>query len=121
MKMIVCKSFRFDAAHFLPNYEGKCSRLHGHTWILEVELLGSVNSRTGFVVDFVRLKNAVNREVLERLDHSLLNDTVGNPTCENLLCWVQKALEPWVIHETKCALTRLRLWETPDSFTELKL
>ena len=120
--MRVCKIFRFDAAHYLPNYEGKCSRLHGHTWTLEVEVssskLISAGSEVGMVVDFAKLKNAVNREILNRLDHTLLNDTVENPTCENLLEWIWKAL--FSIHEGGVVLERLRLYETPDSFAEVR-
>ena len=121
--MRVCKIFRFDAAHYLPNYVGKCSRLHGHTWTLEVEVssskLISTGSEAGMVIDFGELKKAVNREIIDKLDHTLLNDTIENPTCENLLEWIWKALFPWSYHEGGVVLERLRLYETPDSFAEL--
>ncbi len=119
MRVKVCKSFSFDAAHYLPNYEGKCKNLHGHTWKLEVEVSGLVDQATGMVIDFVQLKKAVNREVISLLDHVLLNDRVGNPTCENLLDWIWKALYPRSLHEGGVKLERLRLWETPDSFAEI--
>ena len=122
--MRVCKMFRFDAAHYLPNYEGKCKNLHGHTWTLEVEVssdkLIQLGSEAGMVVDFGKLKEAVNREVISELDHTLLNDTIENPTCENLLEWIWKALFPWSIHEGGVVLERLRLYETPDSFAEMR-
>ena len=120
--MRVCKTFRFDAAHYLPNYEGKCKNLHGHSWTLEVEVssdeLIRFGSGAGMVVDFAKLKDVVNREVIDRLDHTLLNDTVENPTCENLLEWIWKAL--WSIHEGGVVLERLRLYETPDSYAEVR-
>ena len=123
--MKVCKIFRFDAAHYLPNYEGVCSRLHGHSWTLEVEVssskLISTGSEAGMVIDFGELKKAVNREIIDKLDHTLLNGTVENPTCENLLEWIWKTLEPWVLFESKVRLERLRLYETPDSFAEIAL
>ena len=122
--MQACKIFRFDAAHYLPNYEGKCKNFHGHTWTLEVEVssdeLIQSGSEAGMVIDFGKLKEAVNREVIGKLDHTLLNDTIENPTCENLLEWMWKALFPWSIHEGRVVLERLRLYETPDSFVELR-
>jgi len=111
----VCKTFRFDAAHYLPNYEGKCKRMHGHTWTLEVEVSGDVKE-DGMVVDFAKLKDVVNHRAISFLDHTLLNDLVPTPTCENILSWIWENLEDWV---EPAKLTRLRLYETPDSFAEL--
>lgn len=109
--MKVCKIFRFDAAHYLPNYDGKCKSLHGHTWTLEVEVFGYVNVDSGMIVDFAVLKDSVNRLVIDKLDHTLLNDVVENPTCENLINWIWRQL-------THMQLARLRLYETPDSYAE---
>jgi len=78
---------KFDAAHYLPGYEGKCVNMHGHTWHVEVEIAGPVDHSTGMVIDFVKLKEAVN-ETIERLDHKLLNDIIINPTCENVAAWI---------------------------------
>ena len=120
--MRVCKIFRFDAAHYLPNYVGKCSRLHGHTWTLEVEVssdeLIQSGSEAGMVIDFGELKKEVNELVIDKLDHTLLNDTLVNPTCENLLEWMWKVLRD-EIEKSPGFLERLRLHETPDSFAEL--
>jgi len=127
MKMLVCKTFTLDAAHYLPHYEGKCRNLHGHTWTLEVEVsstrpvgLITVGPKQGMVVDFEDLKDLVNSRVVNRLDHTLLNDLVKNPTCENLLTWMWDNLADWV-GGLSCELSRLRLYETPGSFAELKL
>ena len=113
--MRVCKRFKFDAAHLLPGYNGPCSRLHGHTWFLEVEVEGPVD-KEGFVMDFSELKKLVYDKVLSIVDHSYLNETViHNPTCENLLVWIWNRLDgfgpPWV-------LSRIRLYESPDSYAE---
>jgi len=123
--MKVCKMFRFDAAHYLPNYEGKCSRLHGHGWVLEVEVEGPVHE-DGMVVDFAALKVAVNHNIIDLLDHRCLNDLAkepeflgtafDNPTCENLLDWMWQRIEGVF---DGCELSRLRLYETPDSFAEM--
>lgn len=119
--MRVCKSFSFGAAHYLPNYEGKCQNLHGHTWTLEVEVEGPVRVDSGMVVDFVHLKNLVNDEVIGKLDHTLLNDTIGNPTCENLLEWIWTRLSPLGSWQGVVMLRRLRLYEATDSYAEMEV
>lgn len=128
--MRVCKIFRFDAAHYLPEYDGKCKNMHGHGWRLEVELEGNVEA-DGMVLDFSELKRVVNHLVIDHLDHRLLNDVIVNPTCENLLIWIAEVLCPKVVDykELKKAanvagveylhlISRLRLYETPDSYAE---
>lgn len=130
MKTSVCKVFTFDAAHYLPGYDGKCRNLHGHTWKLEVEVSGLVTPGTGMVIDFVYLKNLVNDEVISKLDHTCLNEAlegkmedcygVTNPTCENLLDWIWGRLSPMGGWTEKIKLVRLRLYETPDSYAEIK-
>ncbi|HMR01716.1 MAG TPA: 6-carboxytetrahydropterin synthase QueD [Candidatus Gracilibacteria bacterium] len=85
--MLVTKIFTFDAAHQLTNYYGKCERVHGHTYTLEVTLEGDVHSN-GMVIDFVLLKRIVKRQVLERLDHHFLNDVLENPSAERLAVWI---------------------------------
>ena len=126
--MLVCKKFKFDAAHYLPGYDGVCRRLHGHTWYLEVEVEGPVDARSGFVIDFAELKRIVTETILDRLDHQCLNDVlkdelvneygVINPTCENLLNWVWKKFDTRPFRSP--GVVRLRLYESPDSFAELR-
>lgn len=65
----------FDSAHFLCGYEGKCSNIHGHRWVVEVET-GSGNLRSGgncrgMVEDFSKLKSDLG-EVADALDHCLI-------------------------------------------------
>jgi len=50
--VIIAKTFYFDSAHKLPNYEGKCRFLHGHRFRLDVVVEGHVNPLTGMVMDF---------------------------------------------------------------------
>jgi 6-pyruvoyltetrahydropterin/6-carboxytetrahydropterin synthase len=101
--MIVSKQFRFEASHQLNGYEGKCARLHGHSWILNVVVEGMINPKTGMVYDYVDLKSAI-QPIVDRLDHQhlgfgtvqgvLLRNTVEGlpsdflPTSENLLWWI---------------------------------
>lgn len=60
---------RFSASHFIPRHE-KCSRLHGHTYILRLRLDGDIG-KEGMVMDFVALKKEL-RKFVEELDHRFL-------------------------------------------------
>lgn len=143
--MFVTKEFTFDAAHFLPNYYGKCEKLHGHTYRLQVTVEGAVGSN-GLVMDFVLLKRIVKKQVLDKLDHQFINDVISISSAENTAIWIwnqladlksliQKELEDPNLSDALTqyfkdakegidssdfsALIRLhevRLWETPTSF-----
>lgn len=82
------KTFRFEAAHDLPNHKGKCNRLHGHSWILHVFVEGSINPKSGMVIDYGDIKEAVQPLVNDYLDHWYLNAWIVNPTSENVLIWI---------------------------------
>ena len=61
------------AGHFLPDYPGKCSRLHGHNYRVRAFLRGRSLDASGLLVDFGEVKAALN-DVLERFDHRVLNE-----------------------------------------------
>lgn len=113
MRTSVSRVFGFEAAHQLPWHEGKCRNLHGHSYRLEVTVDGPVGP-DGIVVDFADLKAVVQREVIDRFDHRYLNDLLDNPTAELLAAEVWKSVEA-----ADLAVSRIRLWETPDSFVEI--
>lgn len=72
MKVTLRNSMTFDYAHVLPTYQGKCSRLHGHTaTVVEFSVEGEIDPGTSMVVDFAVLKRAL-RDVLDRYDHKFL-------------------------------------------------
>lgn len=77
----VTRRFSFEAAHRLPWHKGKCSRLHGHSYLMDVTVTGDLNPN-GIVVDFAELKAIVKEHVLNDYDHSYLNDFLENPTAE---------------------------------------
>ena len=90
--MLVTKEFKFDAAHYLTRYHGACERLHGHTYKLQVTVEGEVQEN-GLVIDFLILKNIVQRQVISKLDHQNLNDFFENPTSELIVKWIWEQLE----------------------------
>lgn len=77
----------FAAAHALKGYDGNCSNLHGHNWIVEAFIECTKLNKLGIAVDFRDVK-AVLRDVLSKLDHTNLNEVAEfgniNPTSENL-------------------------------------
>src|SRR4029078_12443055 len=97
MHVELVREYRFEAAHRLPEVpEGhKCARLHGHSFKFEIHVVGPVDGRTGWVLDYGVLDDAVN-PLLARLDHYYLNEVEGlaNPTSEVLAKWLFEKLKP---------------------------
>jgi len=109
--MRLCREFYIDAAHYLPDYDGKCENLHGHTYKLEVVVEGKIK-KDGMVMDFGRIKEVVDSEVVEELDHKQLNEIIDNPTAENLVEWICKRLKG------KLPLYSIKLWEGEGKWVE---
>ena len=106
----------FDAAHKLIGYEGKCSKLHGHTWKVEVFVIGEKLNDIGILADFKILKDEL-KNVTEKLDHSFLNDfkEIGNPTAENISKYIFKNLKSL---PKNVKLEKVRVWESDKSWCE---
>ncbi|MEX0842799.1 MAG: 6-carboxytetrahydropterin synthase, partial [Gemmatimonadota bacterium] len=73
MMYTVSVQAHYDSAHFLRNYQGKCERLHGHRYVVEVALQTAELNESGIAFDFVDLKRHL-RELADELDHENLND-----------------------------------------------
>ena len=118
MKTTITISLTFAAAHRLPEHEGKCARLHGHTYGLEVTVEGvpqPSGSAKGMVMDFAELRERVGRLVTEPLDHQLLNDLFDRaPTAEAVAAWAFERL-----CEDDLPVVRVRLAEGPNSYVEV--
>ena len=113
MRTRITRSFSFEAAHQLPWHAGKCKRLHGHHYRLEVTVEGPLDAN-GVVLDFDDLKRLVNESVVDVFDHQYLNDFLDNPTAELV------AADAWRrIAAVGLNVVALRLWETPGSSVEL--
>ena len=106
----------FDAAHKLIGYKGKCSQLHGHTWKVEVFVVGEKLNDIGILADCKILKERL-REITERFDHGFLNDfkEIGNPTVENISKYIFENLKGL---PKGVKLEKVRVWESPDSYAE---
>jgi 6-pyruvoyltetrahydropterin/6-carboxytetrahydropterin synthase len=101
---------------------GKCNNPHGHghNYMLEVTVAGEPDPVTGMVLDLKELKDILQREIIERMDHRFLNYEVAElagqiPTCENIARAIWRLLEPKI---AKGHLHRVRLYETPDLFVD---
>lgn len=139
-KIRITKEFVFDMAHVLPQYDGKCRNIHGHTYKLQVTLIGvpcedKSSSKCGMVLDFGVLKKAVQIPVVERFDHAVVAPVGFNfgclnmfqeegkfievpfqPTCENMTINIAETIQKNLPKSVE--LYSVRLWETPTSFAE---
>lgn len=120
---LLTKTFHFEAAHSLPGHRGKCARVHGHSYTLEVSVRGPIKqtlgaSDDGMVMDFEELSQIVQQAVLERLDHQDLNEVTGvRTTAENLAHWIWDVLVREGLSEA--LLYRICLWETARGRVEI--
>ena len=100
----------FSAAHRLPQYDGPCHDLHGHTWKAVFVLEGPVKP-DGMVCDFKVVKKLLDDQLP---DHRFLNDLVPNPTAENLAQFIfdksRAALAPHGL-----TLKTLEIWESDNA------
>ena len=95
--MRIVKSITFDAAHYLEcDPETRpYSRLHGHSFVMDVEIAGEPDPETEWVVDFAEVAAALD-DIRTALDHRLLNEVEGleRPTLENICRWAAGRLKP---------------------------
>ncbi|HYW91283.1 MAG TPA: 6-carboxytetrahydropterin synthase QueD [Gammaproteobacteria bacterium] len=104
----------FASAHTLRDYPGACSRMHGHNWKVEVEVVAHELDRAGIGIDFKRIKQAT-REITGRLDHRYLNEIPPfdeiNPTAEHISRYLYRELAQALDSET-VHISAVTLWET---------
>lgn len=112
--MLITKTFKFDAAHNLIQYHGKCEKLHGHTYRLDVTVEGVLDEEQ-MVIDFLLLKKVVKARVLDVLDHSYINDHIQQPTAESIAIWIWERLSK-DLNKDKHHLYEIRVFETETSF-----
>lgn len=139
-KIRLTKKFSFEAAHCLENYDGKCSRMHGHSYKFFVTVIGEPETdfsspKLGMVMDFGLLKRIVNEEIVEKFDHSVVVSEKSEyvfdekqpvfsnvirfpyqPTCENMLIYFAEKIKNRLPENVE--LAELKLYETEDSFAQ---
>jgi 6-pyruvoyltetrahydropterin/6-carboxytetrahydropterin synthase len=97
---------------------------HGHNYVVEVTLEGDPDPVTGMVIDLKRLKNILEEEIVDPMDHRFLNhevkpfDTVI-PTTENIAREIWRRLESRV-SGLNTRLAKVRLSETPDFYVDIE-
>lgn len=138
-KVRVTKEFRFEGAHALLNYDGKCRHIHGHSYILYVTVKGTpannpASPKDGMIMDFTDLKAIVNNNIVNKFDHALVlrsdaklveeialeyeNIIVVDfqPTCENLISYFAEVIKKHLPKEVE--LHSIKLYETATSYVE---
>lgn len=131
LKVVFGRRYRFAASHRLHSAElsdeencrvyGKCNNPygHGHNYVVEVSLSGTVDAATGMIVNLMDLDRFVNGEVIELFDHKSLNEDVEVfrttvPTTENLCKEIYRRLK----HFPLAKLERVRIEETSNNAFE---
>ena len=138
--LTITRLYEFEAAHHLPDHDGKCRNPHGHSYKLEVSVRANWNSpkflderaedsvvvgsgpKRGMLIDFSDLDRIL-KPIITALDHHDLNEmsmALDPPTAENIAHYIWRgAIE--LLREDGAAveLNRIRLYETSKSYVEI--
>jgi 6-pyruvoyltetrahydropterin/6-carboxytetrahydropterin synthase len=117
---VIAKRFTFSASHQLPGLpvDHQCARLHGHNYVVEVQLAAKQLDGHGFVVDFHKLA-PVGDYIDTHWDHRHLNDVLDlPPTSENLAQLLFVWCEYHLPHSISQRLYAVRVSETGSTWAE---
>ena len=118
---VVSVQAHYDSAHFLRNYKGKCEKLHGHRYVVEVALATEALNESGLAYDFVDIKKHL-RALADWLDHENINElppfTEIEPSAENQARFFYDELRKRLPDEMGEALLYARVWETPNQWAQ---
>src|SRR5688572_17587232 len=116
---IVSVQAHYDSAHFLRNYHGKCERMHGHRYVVELALAANELDEAGIAYDFVDIKKNL-RGIADRLDHENLNElppfTELEPSAENQARYIYEEMKRLLPQKMSDAVLYVKVWETPTQF-----
>lgn len=103
----------FDSAHCLKDYNGACSRLHGHTYRTIVRFRCKELDASGIAIDFAQAKRVI-REIIARLDHQYINDLEhfkdSSSSAENIASYIY-----YLVKESLPQIHSVSIWETPTN------
>lgn len=104
----------FSAAHQLRGYKGRCEKLHGHNWKVNIHVVSETLNELDMVMDFHDIKSMAN-ETISALDHSFLNElfpfTEKNPSSENVAKWIFDSMKKKV-NSGPVRLSAVTVWES---------
>ena len=111
----VRKTFEIAGAHSLSlSYPSKCENLHGHNWIITLELSRETLDVNGMVYDFTQIKQFIIQPLMELLDHKNLNDVFEfNPTAENIAQYIHSFVNGQLMGATVCS--KVEVQESPNN------
>jgi 6-pyruvoyltetrahydropterin/6-carboxytetrahydropterin synthase len=116
---VVTVQAHYDSAHFLRNYKGKCERLHGHRYVVELALATTELDVAGIAFDFVDVKKHL-RELADHLDHNNLNDLPPfdevEPSAENQARYFYDEMRSRLPARMAEAVLYAKVWETPTQW-----
>src|SRR3972149_11067171 len=106
------------SSHVIEGHEGKCQRLHGHNWVVEIGLSSTELDTINRVVDFSDLGDFLSK-IHSEIDHQHLNDVLQEENC------TAEFMSKWIYDQFIEAFPSftdhlVRIWETPDSYAEYK-
>jgi len=141
MSLTIMRRIKFCAGHRLFQHGGKCENFHGHNYVAEFFVSSNNQDAVGRVLDFSDLKNLCKGWIDEHWDHSFLvydkdENAIHalqqvkpcrlflmpyNPTAENMARYLLEEVCPSLLSHTGATTTRVRIWETDESFAEANL
>lgn len=143
--MQITTRLEFDAGHRIPDHKSQCRNLHGHRYAIEITLSGDIiqqehASENGMVMDFSDVKKIARETVVDVWDHAFIVyqhdkavldflNTLPNhktvifptiPTAENMASEAFRLLKAQYkdVYGNHLTLERVRLYETPNSWTD---
>lgn len=118
--MRICKVFKFEAAHRLAGWpeDHQCHNLHGHSYKVEVGLVGPIDPKTNAIVDFAKVSEAW-KHVHTKFDHQNLNEVTGedNTTAEFLSLMILSMMQTRI----RTDIEFVRVWETDTAYAEARI
>ena len=136
--MKIAKEFRWEMGHRLPNHDGQCRNMHGHSYRMVVEVEGEIDPETGMIIDFADISKKVKplvaeldhcflcqeddqevRDLLESMDMKRVYISVPS-TVENICGLFVERLKTAFTEDNNVEAFTVRIWETASSVAEIR-